>query len=99
MFVPLTPDEERVWEGPCRHRDHNPPNMMVITRPMAWVCPGCGRRVVIYPPTHTLDEYKDKPYEYEDYLKGWTMKFKKFNEEKPYSREDFNHIMNKRGGF
>jgi hypothetical protein len=52
-FVPLTPDEEREFRGPCRHPQHDPPNHMVIHRPMKWVCPGCGHLVIIRPPVVT----------------------------------------------
>lgn len=38
------------WEPrPCRHPGHNPPSMMVITRPYEHVCPGCGKSVTLRP--------------------------------------------------
>lgn len=49
MFVPLTPEEQQHTKPPCRSRDHDPPNMMLITHPMKWVCPACGAAVILRP--------------------------------------------------
>lgn len=72
-FVPLTPEEKRIWE-PCKSPQHNPPNMMVIRKPMAWVCPSCGLRTVIYPQIYYLDNshesYDERKFdEYKDNYK------------------------------
>lgn len=58
-FVPLTPEEQRQWEPPCTDREHSPPNMMVITHPMKWVCPSCGASVILYPQQSFLKHVKD----------------------------------------
>lgn len=33
----------------CRDECHNPPGMMVITKPFHHVCPSCGFSVTLYP--------------------------------------------------
>jgi hypothetical protein len=48
-FKPLTPEEEKMPVPTRNHPEHNPPTHIVITYPMKWVCPGCGREVVIKP--------------------------------------------------
>jgi hypothetical protein len=45
------PDAVKKWqEGyqPCRHPEHNPPNMIVL-EDGAWeyTCPGCGHRQIV----------------------------------------------------
>ena len=46
-FEPLTPKEQ--FKPPCSHPQHNPPGMIVITKPMKWRCPGCGHTIIIRP--------------------------------------------------
>ena len=50
-FVPLTPEEEKAFGPQCRDPEHNPPSMMVISRPMKWRCPSCGSETVMMPST------------------------------------------------
>jgi hypothetical protein len=55
-FESLKP-EEMPWaelKKPCRDRQHNPPAYIVISHPVAWVCPSCGHRVVLTPTTTTM---------------------------------------------
>jgi predicted RNA-binding Zn-ribbon protein involved in translation (DUF1610 family) len=49
-FESLTPAEYEEHKTPCRHPEHEPPTHAVIVRPIKWVCPGCGREVIIRPP-------------------------------------------------
>lgn len=49
-FEPLTPSEEKdLWPEPCRSPEHDPPGMIVITKPCRWVCPACGASVMLFP--------------------------------------------------
>lgn len=48
-FVPLTDEEHPLWKPSCRDPQHEPPNMIVITHPMKWVCPRCGQVSMLYP--------------------------------------------------
>lgn len=49
-FVPLTPDERKQWKViRCTEPGHRPPNMIVVTEPMKWVCPGCGQETMVFP--------------------------------------------------
>lgn len=49
-FVPLTPEEKERYKPPCNHPEHDPPGMIVIHHPCKYVCPACGREVIINPP-------------------------------------------------
>jgi len=55
-FVPLNPKEERQFQPPCEHPQHHPPGMMVITKPMKWVCPACGKSVIVFPPMMRMEQ-------------------------------------------
>ncbi len=48
-FVPLTPEEQERWKPPCTDPEHNPPSHMVFMSPGKWVCPSCGKAVIIRP--------------------------------------------------
>lgn len=48
-FVPMTPEEQNQWKQPCSSQEHNPPNMMVYTHAMKWVCPSCGKATIVRP--------------------------------------------------
>jgi predicted RNA-binding Zn-ribbon protein involved in translation (DUF1610 family) len=48
-FVPLTPEEKKMYKPPCMHPEHNPPTHMVIRETMKWKCPACGKTVVVRP--------------------------------------------------
>lgn len=49
-FEPITEYDMKKWELKiCKNPQHNPPGMIVITKPMKWVCPGCGESVILYP--------------------------------------------------
>lgn len=50
-FEPLTPEEQKLFPEPCQSPQHDPPPYMVITARMKWVCPACGRAVILEPPT------------------------------------------------
>lgn len=53
---PLNPEEQKWTQKssiPCCHPEHNPPNMMVITEPIVWICPACGKETIILPPSKT----------------------------------------------
>lgn len=55
-FVPLTPEEKAEWIiRICRCKEHNPPSHMVIREVMKWVCPECGRSVILHPPQILLE--------------------------------------------
>lgn len=48
-FEPLD-EPEKSWVKPiCRDPQHDPPNMIVITKSCKWVCPSCGASVVLQP--------------------------------------------------
>lgn len=49
-FEPLNDREKELHPPPCRDREHDPPRHIVIKQAMAWVCPSCGRRIVVKPP-------------------------------------------------
>lgn len=59
MFVPIENEEQ--WKV-CTSREHNPPNNMVISRPMKWVCPACGASVMIIPTTTICEGSNAKIY-------------------------------------
>ena len=48
-FVPLDPVKDGEVREPCRSPEHDPPTNIVIREPMKWVCPACGREVIIRP--------------------------------------------------
>ena len=48
-FEPLTPKGQRQGKPPCDHPEHNPPGSVVLEQPARWVCPGCGRSVLVRP--------------------------------------------------
>jgi hypothetical protein len=60
-FIPIPPDRQPYKIDICRHPEHNPPSMMVITEPCMWQCPGCGATVMLYPKIVTMAE-ADSPY-------------------------------------
>ncbi len=53
-FVPLTPDEKKQW-AVCTDPQHKPPNVLLVTEPMKWVCPACGASVIVRPAPATLN--------------------------------------------
>lgn len=50
-FEPLTDDEKKQWPEPCSDPQHSPPTHIVITTAVKWVCPSCGRSVILRPNT------------------------------------------------
>lgn len=48
-FVPLTPQEQEQYKGHCDNFQHNPPGLVLIPEAMKWVCPQCGRAVIVGP--------------------------------------------------
>lgn len=48
-FVPLTPEEKKTCPKPCTHPEHNPPGHIVIRKAVRYVCPACGKSVIIRP--------------------------------------------------
>jgi len=55
-LVPLTP--EKKWKS-CTHPEHNPPGHMVVMEPCEWVCPSCGKAVVLQPIRCKTQNIKD----------------------------------------
>ena len=53
-FEPLTPEEARQFPEPCRSPEHDPPNHMIITHPIKWVCPSCGASMILRPPSVSM---------------------------------------------
>jgi len=48
-FLPIS-KEDRVWDTLiCKSPEHDPPNMIVITKECIWMCPECGCRTYLYP--------------------------------------------------
>jgi len=56
-----TGEEPGSWFLPaCNHREHNPPNMIVLPPGIyEHTCPGCGRTVIVrIPPKPTLTSHR-----------------------------------------
>lgn len=49
-FEPVDESESGAWE-PCTSPEHDPPMMIVIRKPVWWVCPKCGARTLMRPNT------------------------------------------------
>jgi hypothetical protein len=74
-FVPLDPEDENFFPEQCFHPEHNPPGHMVITKPMKWVCPGCGSSTVVRPREVYMAEKKSHGFKKEDQVSPVTDKW------------------------
>jgi len=52
-FVPLSPEEKKLFPPLCPSPEHNPPGMIVITEPIKYRCPKCGQESILLPSSIT----------------------------------------------